>query len=70
MPAKSDATIAKSETQTTRVSISFPTDTYATLANLAKQKRVSLAWVVRDAAEQYVCEQAVSPKNAKSPGKR
>jgi hypothetical protein len=42
---------------TVRASISFPVDTYQTLEGLAKQKKVSLAWVVRDAAEKYVAEE-------------
>lgn len=37
-----------------RASISFPPSLYETLENLAKQKKVSVAWVVRDAAEKYV----------------
>jgi Ribbon-helix-helix protein, copG family len=37
-----------------RASISFPPSLYGDLAELAKQKKVSLAWVVRDAAEKYV----------------
>jgi metal-responsive CopG/Arc/MetJ family transcriptional regulator len=37
-----------------RASISFPSDLYNTLDEIAKQKKVSLAWVVRDAAEKYV----------------
>lgn len=37
-----------------RASVSFPPDLYQTLEEIAKQKKVSLAWVVRDAAEQYV----------------
>ncbi len=37
-----------------RASISFPPDIYETLDNIAKEKRVSLAWVVREAAEQYI----------------
>jgi len=37
-----------------RASISFPPDLYETLEKLAKQKKVSLAWVVRDAAEKYI----------------
>ena len=41
-----------------RASISFPPDLYETLEKLAKQKKVSLAWVVRDAAEKYVADQA------------
>ena len=30
-----------------RATISFPPDVYATLEDIAKQKKVSLAWVVR-----------------------
>jgi hypothetical protein len=37
-----------------RASISFPSDLYESLQELAIQKKVSLAWVVRDAAERYV----------------
>jgi len=39
-----------------RATISFPTDTYQTLENIAGQKKVSLAWVVRDACEQYISD--------------
>jgi hypothetical protein len=44
-----------------RASISFPPDLYETLEKLAKQKKVSLAWVVRDAAEKYVDGQEPLP---------
>jgi hypothetical protein len=37
-----------------RASISFPPGLYGTLEDLAKKKKVSLAWIVRDAAERYV----------------
>ena len=57
MPAGSKTTARKQEIQTTRVSVSFPAELYETLESLAKEKRVSLAWVVRDAAAQYVTEQ-------------
>ncbi len=39
-----------------RASISFPSDLYETLDEIAKQKKVSLAWVVRDAAVRYVAD--------------
>jgi len=39
-----------------RASISFPPDIYQTLEEIGSQKKVSLAWVVRDAAEQYIAE--------------
>ena len=41
-----------------RASISFPPNLYETLEEIAKQKKVSLAWVVRDAAEKYVANEA------------
>jgi metal-responsive CopG/Arc/MetJ family transcriptional regulator len=40
-----------------RASVSFPPDLYHLLERIASQKKVSLAWVVRDAAEKYVAEQ-------------
>lgn len=44
------------ETSSVRATISFPTDLYQTLEQIARQKKVSLAWVVREAAEQYIAE--------------
>lgn len=40
-----------------RASVTFPPDLYRTLEEIAKQKKVSVAWVVRDAAEKYVADQ-------------
>jgi metal-responsive CopG/Arc/MetJ family transcriptional regulator len=40
-----------------RASISFPPDLYRTLEEIARSKKVSVAWVVRDAAERYVADQ-------------
>jgi len=40
-----------------RASISFPTNLYEALEELARQKKVSLAWIVRDAAERYIADQ-------------
>ena len=40
-----------------RASVSFPPELYEILEGIARQKRVSVAWVVRDAAERYVAEQ-------------
>jgi hypothetical protein len=37
-----------------RATISFPPDVYQTLEVIAKEKKVSLAWVVRDATEKYI----------------
>jgi hypothetical protein len=37
-----------------RATISFPSDMYQTLEEIAREKKVSLAWVVRAAVEQYI----------------
>jgi len=39
---------------TVRASISFPLNIYATLETIAKEKKVSLAWVVHEAAGKYI----------------
>lgn len=41
----------------TRTSASLPPALYSTLQDLAKQKKVSVAWVIRDAIEKYVADQ-------------
>ena len=48
-----------------RASISFPPDLYETLDEIAKQKKVSLAWVVRDATEKYVADRAAEGREGK-----
>lgn len=46
-----------------RASVTFPRKLYRTLEMLAKEKKVSLAWVVREAAENYVrCQSFQSNK--------
>ncbi len=45
-----------------RASISFSPDIYETLEKLAIEKKPSLAWVVREAVEQYVANQKEEPE--------
>ena len=40
-----------------RTSVSLPPELHETLERMAKGKKVSVAWVIRDAAEKYVSEQ-------------
>jgi metal-responsive CopG/Arc/MetJ family transcriptional regulator len=49
-----------------RASISFPPNLYETLEEIAKQKKVSLAWVVRDAAEKYIADQPAETGKARA----
>ena len=57
-PKKPQKHVESSDDGTIRASISFPTDLYRALEEKARQKKVSLAWIVRDAAEKYVEERA------------
>ncbi|WP_216642438.1 CopG family transcriptional regulator [Achromobacter xylosoxidans] len=52
-----NATKATGEPKMPRASVSFPPELYATLERIAKEKKVSVAWVVREAAEKYVGDQ-------------
>jgi hypothetical protein len=45
--------IKAQSTVAVRATISFPPDVYEALGEIAKQNRVSLAWVVRDAVDKY-----------------
>ena len=47
---------------TIRSSISFSQNAYTSLEEIALEKRVSLAWVVRDAVETYLKEQKEGKK--------
>jgi len=40
-----------------RVSVSLAPDVVRTLQDIAQQKKVSVAWVLRDAAEKYIADQ-------------
>lgn len=40
-----------------RASVSFPPEIYEAIEDLAKKKKVSVAWVVREAVEKYVADQ-------------
>ncbi len=37
-----------------RTSISFPPETYRNLEKLAEDRKVSVAWIVRDAVDRYL----------------
>lgn len=56
MPVKGNKRASTRRETSIRASVSFPRDVYGTLAEIAKGKRVSVAWVVREAAEQYIAD--------------
>jgi len=43
--------------QSTRATVTFPAEIYSSLEIIAKRKKVSVAWVVREAAERYVANE-------------
>lgn len=66
MPRKT--TGAAHRAKSARASVSFPPNIYEELERLAAAKKVSLAWVVREAAEKYVADQwpLLEKQNAES----
>jgi hypothetical protein len=54
--AKRKAKPVPTEGGSVRATISFPSEIYQTLEEIAGQKKVSLAWVVREASEQYIAD--------------
>jgi metal-responsive CopG/Arc/MetJ family transcriptional regulator len=67
-PSQTEIHNAQSKT-VVRASITFPPDLYEALEKIALQKKVSLAWVVRDASERYVAEETTEAGVPRS-GKR
>lgn len=58
MPATKQNVASKSKRDSApRASVTFPPELYEMLEAIARSKKVSVAWVVRDAAERYVAEQ-------------
>ena len=51
-----------------RVSVSFPPDHYADLQKVAAEKKLSVAWVVRDAVERYLTGEKESAREGNGNG--
>jgi predicted DNA-binding ribbon-helix-helix protein len=52
-----------------RASVSFPPDLYQLLEEIARRKKVSLAWVIREAAEKYAANERLLLKPAGKQGR-
>lgn len=55
MIAKKKTAVSRAKS-TSRTSVSFPTDLYRVLEQIAAQQKLSVAWVIRDATEKYVSD--------------
>lgn len=49
--------------KTARTTISMPHSDYEQLEHIADYKKVSIAWVVRDAIERYLCSEPARNRN-------
>ncbi len=58
------------QTSLVRASISFTPALYEGLDVIAKKKKVSIAWVVRDAAEKYITAQSGEAEAIRSDARR
>jgi predicted transcriptional regulator len=63
--AKTRKAAAPKPAEATRASVTFPPDLYRQLETIARRKKVSVAWVVRDAAEHYVGVQDAESSTAR-----
>ena len=50
-----------------RASVSFPPDLYQLLEDIARHKKVSLAWVIREAAERYAAVERLPVNRTEKP---
>ena len=57
MVSKTRVSMEPQNSPAPRASITFPPDVYRTIEDLAKRKKVSIAWIVREAVEKYVNDQ-------------
>jgi metal-responsive CopG/Arc/MetJ family transcriptional regulator len=57
MAARKQSTQKERAERSLRASVSFPSELYRNLEEVARQKKVSVAWVVREAVEKYLAEQ-------------
>ena len=64
MAAKRRASPA-AEKSMIRTSVGFPHDLYRTLEQIAEKQKVSVGWIVRDAAEKYITDRwpLLAPKS-------
>lgn len=56
MATKTKAAKKARARKTVRTSVTLPRELYESLGLLAKDKRVTVAWIIRDASEKYVGE--------------
>jgi predicted transcriptional regulator len=54
-------TTAGQQASGTRITVTIPPQDYAAVRSLAKNKKVSAAWIVRDAVEKYIQRETPSP---------
>ena len=45
----------------TRITVTIPPQDYSAVRSMAKNKKVSAAWIVRDAVEKYIQRETPSP---------
>jgi metal-responsive CopG/Arc/MetJ family transcriptional regulator len=57
MTERPNSAVAPKGEQSLRLSVTLPSETYLSLERIARRKKVSLAWVVRDATEKYVSDE-------------
>jgi len=65
MPSSKNKFAPAQERKATRITVTLPKDSYETVVRMAKSKRVSTSWIVRDAVENYLAADAPLLSNLK-----
>ena len=67
MPRSKSKPPRKESKKSTRITVSLPQESYETVVRIAKNKRVSTAWVVRDAVDKYLAADVPLFANRQTP---
>jgi len=54
MPQRGESQAESDAKKAVRITVSLPPESYETVLRMAKNKKVSAAWVVRDAVDKYL----------------
>jgi predicted transcriptional regulator len=54
-------TVPTSRSNGTRITVTVPPQDYEVVRSMAKDRKVSAAWIVRDAVEKYIQRETPSP---------
>ena len=68
MKVTGDASTGKDPKKTTRITVTLPLGSYQTVVRMARHRKVSTSWIVRDAVEKYLAADVPLLSHLRWPG--